>query len=237
LCFCEHNDWPKKGRTAVRRRPKKPHWPAIPQPEVLRLAGEFRGVNPNQEGPYAPECGSQRMGIAKITLISGTRGQGKTTFLRAHLAVAAREGCLIGGIASPAVEQDGELLGYDLIDLRSGTRRPLARVAPDAPREETFGRRRFRFDTQALAEGNQAIISAVADGVGIIAIDEVGPLEFTGGGWYEGLVYALANCSPDQQLILVVRPKLVDKLPTRFSSAAWAHARRVAPPWPEPGTI
>ena len=175
------------------------------------------------------------MGIERITLISGARGQGKTTFLRAHLAAAARDGCSVGGIASPAVEENGERVGYDLVDLRSGARRLLARMAPDAPREQTFGKGRFRFDPQALVEGNEAIISAVADGMQMIAIDEVGPLEFSGGGWCRGLVYALANGSPDQQLVVVVRPKLVDKLPGRFRSPAWVHARRIMPPWPAPG--
>jgi hypothetical protein len=90
----------------------------------------------------------------------------------------------------------------------------------------------YRFDDEALLEGNSAIISDVRAGVTTVVIDEIGPLEFRGGGWAPGLEVALRECVPEQVLIVAVRPALVDGLPRRFPSPLWATARRISPPWP-----
>jgi nucleoside-triphosphatase THEP1 len=66
----------------------------------------------------------------------------------------------------------------------------------------------------------------------VIAIDEIGPLEFDGKGWALALATALQEIRSEQELVVVVRPSLVGKLSTRFPSALWATARRVSPPWP-----
>ena len=129
-----------------------------------------------------------------------------------------------------AVFKGDQRIGYDLLDLRQGVRRPLARVVAPANEPPTVGM--YRFDEEAVAAGNAAILAAVRDGLDVVAIDEVGPLEFRGGGWAPGLKVALGECSAAQELIVVVRPSLVDKLPGVFPSRAWETAERVSPPWP-----
>ncbi len=165
-----------------------------------------------------------------VSVISAGRGEGKTTFLLKYAAREAERGRSIGGIASPAIFEGDQRMGYDLIDLRHNHRLPLARVTIADGSASTVGM--YRFDDAAIARGNAAIVAAVTDGRDVIAIDEVGPLEFRGGGWAPALELALRECGSQQELIVVVRPVLVDELPTRFRSPQWAAARHISPPWP-----
>ncbi|MCK4660990.1 MAG: DUF2478 domain-containing protein [Phycisphaerae bacterium] len=165
-----------------------------------------------------------------VSLVSANRGEGKTTFLRAYAARVVDGGRSVGGVACPAVFENDRRIGYDLIDLRSGNRRLLARVVNSPETEPTVGM--YRFDATAVAEGCAAIITAVRNGLDVIAIDEVGPLEFRGGGWADALEPALREHRDEQELIVVVRPSLLDELPIRFPSPWWAVARCIRPPWP-----
>jgi nucleoside-triphosphatase THEP1 len=166
----------------------------------------------------------------QVRILSASRGEGKTSFLRRYVNAAAAGGRSVGGVASLAVFEDGRRIGYDLLDLRSARCRPLARVAASPETTLTVGI--YQFDNAAVEEGNAVIVSAVRDGLDIVAIDELGPLELQGGGWAPALKLALQEGRPQQELVVVVRPSLIEELPSRFPSPFWEGARRVSPPWP-----
>ena len=165
----------------------------------------------------------------RLTILSGPRGQGKTSRLCEYAAAMADRGRTVGGIASPAVYENDRRIGYDLLDLRSGSRRRLSRIAAEPGSSPTVGV--FQFDDAAINAGNRAIVSALRDGVDVLAIDEVGPLELDGGGWAPGVRLALQSHETPGELILVVRPSLLEVLPECFPSLAWATAARLFPPW------
>jgi nucleoside-triphosphatase THEP1 len=165
-----------------------------------------------------------------VRIVTADRGAGKTTFLIGYMSRVADSGKSVGGIASPAVIEDGRRIGYDLLDLRRRKRRLLARLGKLGKTRTTIGP--YWFDDDALAEGNAAVISAVHDGLDVISIDEIGPLEFEEKGWARALAVALQELRCEQELMVVVRPSLVERLSTRFPSALWATAKRVSPPWP-----
>ncbi|HUU85878.1 MAG TPA: nucleoside-triphosphatase [Phycisphaerae bacterium] len=167
-----------------------------------------------------------------VEILSAGRGEGKTTFLCQYLDRLVERGRSVGGIVSLAVFEDGQRIGYDLLDLRSGRRRALARIAKAPVSPPTVGV--YQFIEAAINEGNTAVIAAVRDDLDVVAIDEVGPLEFRGQGWAPALETALQECRAEQELIIVVRPALVAELPKRFPSPLWAGARRTSPPWPAP---
>ena len=166
----------------------------------------------------------------EVTIITAAKGDGKTSFLRAHVRALVGSGLSVGGIAAPAVFEGDQRVGYDLIDLRTGRRRALCRVGDPGGARPHAGA--YHFDEGAIGEGNAAITSAVRDGLEVIAIDEIGPLEFRGQGWAPALQLALEKCEGTRELLIVVRPGLVDELASRFPSAVWATARRISPPWP-----
>jgi nucleoside-triphosphatase THEP1 len=129
------------------------------------------------------------------------------------------------------VFKDGRREGYDMLDLRADVRRRLARVTESAKAAVTVGP--YVFDPAAVEAGNVAIVGAIRDQLDVIVIDEVGPLEFRGLGWAPALRTALSECTDAQELIVVVRPSLIDELPTQFPSPLWDSAMTISPPWPE----
>lgn len=230
MCFEKH--------IAPQKKPRPALFPMIRGAQATCLT----------EGGFAPEAesvywdlrpGNRFLWISRsskqrqdmdLLIVSGDRGEGKTTFVRKFAASMTDCGRSVGGVASPAVFEAGMRIGYDLINLLDGTRQILARIA--RPGEEpTVGA--FRFASAAVASGISAILSAVRDELDLIAIDEVGPWEFRGGGWAPALEEVLRNAQPCQTLIVVVRPLLVDELPRRFPSPMWEGARRIQPPWPK----
>jgi nucleoside-triphosphatase THEP1 len=172
--------------------------------------------------------------VKSVKLVTAGRGEGKTTYVRRYAAARAAGGHTVGGIVSPAVFEGGRRLGYDLLDLRAGSRRPLARKAGPGDGPPTVGI--YRFDAAVVADGNAAVMRAVRDGVSIVVIDEVGRLEFQGAGWAPALEFVLGEGGDDLELIITVRSLFVDELPVHFPSAAWGEAGRISPPWPEEST-
>jgi nucleoside-triphosphatase THEP1 len=165
-----------------------------------------------------------------LKVISAGRGEGKTSFLLKYIRRMIMDQRSVGGIASPALFEAEHRVGYDLLDVHSGTRRLLAQVDESGNGNPRTGR--YRFEPEAIEAGNTSILSAVRDGFDVITIDEVGPLELQGEGWAPALEFALQECRPEQELIVVVRRSLLSDLLTRFPSPAWSGARRVSPPWP-----
>ena len=167
----------------------------------------------------------------KIYIVTAGRGEGKTSFVRAHAARMAERGRSVGGVACPAVFHGDQRIGYDWIDLCGATQRPLARVVDQPGAGPVVGR--YRFDEAAIAAGNAVITSAVSAGVDVVVVDEVGPLEFRGQGWAPAFEWALQAGNRTEQMLVVSRPSLVDQLSARFPSLLWGEARCVSPPWPD----
>lgn len=161
-----------------------------------------------------------------LLIIHGPRGAGKTTYLRRHVGALAAAGKAVGGIASPAVFEGGRRVGYDLLDLRHGARRLLARVVTAPASVPTVGP--YRFDDAAIAAGNSLLFTALRDQLEVVAIDEVGPLELAGHGWAPALAFALEGARLWQQLVIVARSSLCGTLPDRFPSPHWATAQWLA---------
>jgi nucleoside-triphosphatase THEP1 len=184
----------------------------------------------NSGGGFFRRPAGFRIFTMGVTIVSAAKGEGKTSFLREQLARMADSGRSVGGIAAPVVFHNGCRIGYDLIDLRHGSRWSLARTVTSHRAAPDVGM--FKFDEAAVSAGNAAVVAAVEDGLDVIAIDEVGPLEFDGKGWAPALSFALRECETCQDLIVTVRRSLVDELLNRFPSHLWETAQRVSPPWP-----
>lgn len=164
-------------------------------------------------------------------IVTADRQSGKTTFLRHFTARASDASKSVGGVASPAVYQAERHIGYDLLNLHTGSCRPLARRRQPGDTGTMTGA--YWFDDTALHEGWAAIDSAVANGLDVIGIDEIGPLELAGKGWFVALTNALPRLTETQHLIVVVRSSLVEGMMLCLPSTRWAGAVRVSPPWPQ----
>ncbi len=150
-----------------------------------------------------------------LTLISGPRGAGKTSWCADLAAQAGALGLTVAGVLCPARLEDGRKTGIDLVDLRTGERRLLGW------REETGAAGLpvgcWRFDAEVLHRGN-AILAQSAD-ADVLIIDELGPLEFDeGGGFQAGL--RLLDEGRYRAAWVVVRPELLARARARWPLAS-----------------
>lgn len=152
-----------------------------------------------------------------VVLLTGERGEGKTTLCAELAETARRRGYVVAGILSPGWWSDGRRAGYRVQDLLSGESRPLAlRSAADGPIRQG----EFVFDAAGLSFGRAALARGVAAGADLLIVDEVGPLELRGEGWAPELDRLHAH--PTSATLWVVRPELVEKVRQRWPGLAAA---------------
>ena len=150
---------------------------------------------------------------------------GKTAAILSLTEDLRRQGLHVAGVASPRVLSAGETVGYRVRDLVTGEERPLC---SDRPPGIPF--RRFFFSPDGLAFAN-ALLEQAAREAEMIVVDEVGPLEISGGGFAPGVRGALRSPA---SLVVTARPSLVDEV------RAWAGlnaAPVVALDTPQPRTL
>ena len=139
----------------------------------------------------------------QLAIVSGPRGGGKTTLCRRLLELARQRGLDCAGIISPAHFEGGRKVGIDLLDARSGERRPLAK-ADGLPGElRTVA---FRFDPGAV-EWGVGLLNAACP-CDVLIVDELGPLELERGQGWTNALDVLRN-GLFKLAVVVVRPALV----------------------------
>jgi len=152
--------------------------------------------------------------MSHLYLITGSRGSGKTTWCT-DLAKRASENDLSqGGFLSPAIFEGGKKIGIDLLDIRTGQQRPLARWRSKNAASILMGD--WCFDPVCFEWGNQILKALTSND--LIIIDEIGPLEFeTGNGFVEGL--RLVDEKRYQKAFVVIRPELLEVAKARWPEA------------------
>ena len=148
-----------------------------------------------------------------LWLISGPSGSGKTTWCTKVAAQARALGMTLGGFICPAVFEDGEKTGIDLMNIATGEERRLGICSSDDG-ITTIGC--WQMDESVLAWGNE-IIAGLKD-EDIIIIDEIGPLELEKGlGYRHALTLLDEGCY--RTALVVVRPALLPMAQKRWTTA------------------
>lgn len=155
-----------------------------------------------------------------ILVVSGSRGAGKTTLILGLARALGASGLRVGGIASPLERgRDGRPLAIDALDLGTGERRRLATRGAEGdaavPAEGAEGRegRPLSFSAETFAWAEERFRAAARGDFGLVALDEIGPIEVDEGrGFFPlvGLVTAVAG--PTRRFILTVRESRASKL-------------------------
>ncbi|MGB2863405.1 MAG: NTP transferase domain-containing protein [Sedimentisphaerales bacterium] len=139
----------------------------------------------------------------KLVLWTGEKHCGKTTSVAKLVEIARGEGFNVAGLLAPSLYSDGELLGFDALDLQNETSAPLAKRNTNAGKTE-----RFTFLPEGLKLGNAALSATAAKSADLVIVDEFGPLELDGRLWRENVDSLLASSSA--LILLVVRQELAD---------------------------
>ena len=141
----------------------------------------------------------------RVLLLTGNPGVGKTTVLMKTVSALKEKGYCVGGMLSREAREGGTRVGFEILDLSSGRRGWLAHVKHKAGPQ--VGKYRVNMEDLDLI-GAKAIADAV-EKCGIIAIDEIGPMELFSEKFKEATRKALESRKP---VLAVVHWKAKDKL-------------------------
>jgi len=137
-----------------------------------------------------------------IFILTGPVHSGKTTLLKKAVRELKEKKYRIDGFLSETVWRKEEIVGYDLFDLKKERSIPLIRRTGE---EEWQKIGSYFFIPQSLAEAEKIILRGKeAD---ILVVDEVGPLELSGRGFWPALKQVVFQ--PLTSYILVIRKNII----------------------------
>ena len=152
--------------------------------------------------------------MSNVVLVYGPTGSGKT---RTCIDLVERLSSVnqnIGGILSKRVYREGELVGYDCLDLSSGQVFPLARLFYQVCGPDWFNFRelKYAFSSSGLKQANHILIRSSKESniSSIVLIDEFGRLERAGVGMYPGVIRVIESLKKGSIAIILCRTDLVE---------------------------
>ena len=162
-----------------------------------------------------------------VFIVTGRRGEGKTSFVSGLTAGFAEMNLMPDGIlalTSPGKEIPGR---YTLKHIQSG------RMIPLCSRKQVRGWQKtgpFYFNPQALEAGNRILTHPGIKNNDLIILDEIGKFELEGRIWAESLTWLLLNVSCP--LIITVREALVEQVIGHWNLSAVeiVHISKTTPP-------
>jgi len=137
-----------------------------------------------------------------ILVLTGPVHSGKTSLLEKLVKDLKGRGVRVDGFLSLSVVKGGEILGYDLFDLRSEKVIPFIRKKGQLNWQRIGA---YFFIPEALERAQQKVLEISKED--FLVIDEVGPLEIQGRGIWPALSSALKN--PSLRCLLVVRHSIL----------------------------
>jgi nucleoside-triphosphatase len=149
----------------------------------------------------------------RFILWTGPKHCGKTTSAEKLIRIAQAEGFKVAGLLEPSLYDNGELTGFDVLDVRNQKRVSLARRISKSKAGP------FDFLTAGLKFGNNVLNSEDTKSADLVIIDEFGPMELKGRGWREKIDSLLG--SSNAIILIIVRWELIGtvrQLYTNFPS-------------------
>ncbi len=148
------------------------------------------------------------MSAARIGLLTGPVGVGKTTVAERVAGLARRQGLVCGGLLAPAIINScGQKVGIWGMDLGTGERRILARTDRDLGGPAVGA---YSFDASALDWAVGAVEGAIG-ACDLLIVDEIGKLELWRGVGLAPILPRLAAGEAERALVLV-RDSLLGEL-------------------------
>ncbi len=146
----------------------------------------------------------------KIFVVTGAIGEGKTAWLAKLTGLLKEKGIRVGGILALRIMKEGRATGYDITDIKTGSRTPFLRQTGNA----TMGVERFTVDEAGFRAGLKALDPVSTRNCEVIIIDEAGPLELRGEGWHDRISELLSESRAI--IIMAVRKNLIGEVFEKF---------------------
>lgn len=148
-----------------------------------------------------------------LTLLTGPKGSGKTSFCQDVIALAHKQGITIAGFVCPAIFENGVKTGFFIIDIATNTRVPFGTHSLKEE-EGTVGHWIINQQTLEWADQN---IQDLPD-FDLMIIDEIGPLELEQGAGFQKALRRI-DAANYKTALVVVRPSLIPAAITRWPQA------------------
>ena len=140
-----------------------------------------------------------------IWLVTGPPGVGKSTLVSKVIMRLKSAGVIVGGCTTSERRSKGARMGFEILNLTTGSRGELASV------ETKLGPRvgRYRVNLTELAEIGAGGLLAAASSSELIVIDEVGPMELVSPEFRRAVKRCIESGKP---ILAVVHERLDDDL-------------------------
>ena len=145
-------------------------------------------------------------------MITGKVQGGKTTLLTELIGRFKKEDLKITGFLCPGSFKEGQRSAFTLVNLENGDQLPMATI------EENKGwlkYRRFFFNPEAFTNGEAWIRNGLANHPDLVVIDEVGPMELQGLGWWN--ILKLIEKRMDIAQIWIVREQILQEVTMKWN--------------------
>jgi nucleoside-triphosphatase THEP1 len=150
---------------------------------------------------------------ARIALLTGPVGVGKTTVAERVVGLARRQGLVCGGLLTPAmINPCGQKIGIWGVNIRTGERRILARTDRELG-GPAIGPYSFHKASLTWATG---VVERALSSSDLLVVDEIGKLELWRGTGLAPILPHLAAGQARQALVLV-RESLLSELQARLA--------------------
>ncbi len=149
-----------------------------------------------------------------ITIITGSRGVGKTTFLLKLIEELKNKGTHPSGILTPPVyDKDGNKVGFYALDVATGEHWELGR-SDKLLSGPSYGP--FSFSERGFDKANEILKKILTEDPVDLFLDEIGPLELEKGYGFSPVLSLISSFSIDHNLYLIIRPELIDEFVRRY---------------------
>jgi nucleoside-triphosphatase len=157
------------------------------------------------------------MAEARLFLITGIPGVGKTTLISKVVVELRKAGISVGGIYSKEKRAGRVRTGFVMTDLVSGFQKELASVEGEGPR---MGR--YRVNLKNLGEFAAPAVEDAVSSCDIVVVDEVGPMELISPEFRRAVKHVADSSKPALMVIhLRMRDPLIDEIKSRDDAIAY----------------
>lgn len=124
-------------------------------------------------------------------LVTGPPRSGKTTVIERTVERLPPD-LTVGGLYSPELRDDGNRIGFDLVDVATDERVPMARI----DRESGPAVGKYRVDVAAVDEAAHRSLTPARTDAAVVVVDEIAPMQLTSERFVDELRKTLAAPVP-----------------------------------------
>jgi nucleoside-triphosphatase THEP1 len=158
------------------------------------------------------EIRKKTVSTQQVFIITGSAGEGKTTYTKKLIGFFRKNNLNVGGIISERVMNNSQTTGYNLVNIETGEKEAFLRQNEECG-SETIGR--FTICPKGLAMGINILSSLISPGNRMIIIDEVGLLELGNKGWSDCINDLMGKSK--NHILLTVRNIYVNDIKNKWN--------------------